>query len=125
MTSTAKKGYLKEKRCRDDLIEDGWTIVFKSVRWRYGCIDFAELFDVVAIKKNPEFPKHPDWKFISVKHLTSGNYYLQHQKELRRFKTMYGLEGMTFELWLWEKAGWRGRHPNKTHNKAKWRKIIL
>ena len=123
--NTVKKGYNKEKRCRDELTKDGWFMAFKSVRWRFGTIDFARLFDVVALKKNPKFPKHPDWLFISVKHLGNGNYYLSHQKELKRFKTVYGLEGMTFQLWLWVNPRWKGRGKNKIWNSGRWVKITI
>lgn len=108
MASAVRKGYTKEKLCRDQLKKDGWEIVFKSVRWRFGTIDFAKLFDVVAITT-----ESPIWRFISVKHLGKSNYYLPHQKEIKEFKRLHGLEWMDFELWLWDK-------------KVKdWKKIIL
>lgn len=125
MVNKARKGYIKEKKCRDELKEQGWTIMFKSVRWKFGCIDFGELFDVVAAKKNPKYPKHPDWRFISVKHLSNGNYHKPHQKELKRFAKMYGLDGMKFELWLWEAPRWKGRGKNKIYWKGGWHKLEM
>ena len=98
MTTTVKKGYLKEKRCRDELKTAGWEIVFKSVRWKFGTIDFAKLFDVVAINN-----ESPIWRFISVKHFGKSNYYLPHQEEIKEFRRKHGLRWMEFELWLWDK----------------------
>ncbi len=98
MTTTVKKGYLKEKRCRDELKAAGWEIVFKSVRWKFGTIDFAKLFDVVAINN-----ESPIWRFISVKHFGKSNYYLPHQEEIKEFRRKHGLRWMEFELWLWDK----------------------
>ena len=113
----AKKGYTKEKRCRDELKEDGWTIAFKSIRWKYGTFDFAGLFDVVAIK---DF-----WLFISVKHLGKSNYYKPHQEEIRAFKEMYGTKIMKFQLWIWDKPIWKGRNPNKIYHKGGWIKVDI
>ena len=121
----AKKGYTKEKLCRDELIEQGWTIAFKSIRYRFGCIDFAKLFDVVAIRDNENFKTHPDWLFVSVKHFGKSNYYLSHQRDLKRFIKVYGLAGMTFQLWLWDKPRWAGRGKNKIWNIGGWKKITI
>ncbi len=118
--SNVKKGYKKEKRCRDELIKEGWIIIFKSVRWRFGTIDFAKLFDVVAITD-----ESPIWRFISVKHFGKSNYYLPHQEEIREFKRLHGLEYMDFELWLWDKPRWMGRGKNKIWHPGGWRKITI
>lgn len=112
----AKKGYTKEKRCRDELKADGWKILAKSIRWRFGTWDFAGLFDVVAVKGKA-------WKFISCKHLGKGNYYLSHQIDISRFQEEHGLEGMSFELWLWDAPRWKGRGVKKVYNIGQWKKI--
>jgi len=120
--STVKKGYTKEYLARKELEKEGWNIVFKSVRWRFGTIDFAKLFDIVAIK-------YYKWRFISVKHFGKGNYYKPHQNDIGHFKidhAVYGTNcGMTFELWLWDKPRWTGRAPNKVWNKGGWKKIVI
>jgi len=118
--NTSHKGWTKEKLCRDELKKEGYTIIFQSVRTRWATYDFADLFDVVAVTD-----KNPIWKFISVKHLTKGNYYLPHQEEIREFKRKYGLEHMDFELWLWDKPRWKGRKPNKIWHKGDWKKILI
>jgi Holliday junction resolvase-like predicted endonuclease len=104
--NTAAKGYRKEYYIRKQLEKDGWKIVFKSVRFRFGCIDFANLFDVVAYKGALR-------KFISSKHLGNSNYQLPHQGEIRQFKEEHGKDGESYELWLWDKPRWKGRGKNK------------
>lgn len=118
MVKTVSKGYRKEKLARDQLKSEGWNVIFKSVRFRFGCIDVAQLFDIVAVKGHI-------WLFVSVKHLNSGNYYLQHQAEIKRFKEDYGLEGMEFMLWLWSKGHYSGRGKNKVWREAEWIKMRL
>jgi len=118
MVSKVKKGYNKEKRIRDELVKAGWIIVFKSIRYRFGTIDFAGLFDVVAFKGKQR-------KYISSKHLGPGNYYLKHQKDIREFKDTYGKDGESFELWLWDKPRWKGKGKNKTWNKGCFIKVVI
>jgi len=118
MINTGRKGYTKEKRCRDELIADGWRIVFKSVRWKFGTIDYAGLFDVVAV--NGKSKLH-----ISCKHLGNSNYYLSHQAEILVYKAKHGLPAEIFELWLWDKPKWKGRNPNKIWHPGGWQKIKL
>ena len=124
MTSNVKKGYGKEKLCRDTLVKEGWTIVFKSVRWRFGTIDFAQLFDVVAVKREGIFPS---WLFVSCKHLGNSNYYLPHQEEIKRFKENYtcGDGLMRFEVWLWDKPRYQGRGIKKAWKEGGWVKLPL
>lgn len=113
-----KKGQTKELQCRKELENDGWKIVFKSVRWRFGTIDFGSLFDVVAIKNKK-------WKFISVKNYSNFKNLPKLQEEIKKFKFVYGLEGMSFELWLWSKARWIGKGKNKRWQNAKWVKFTF
>jgi Holliday junction resolvase len=116
MVETVSKGYRKEKLARDQLRKNGWFVAFKSVRFRFGCVDFAQLFDIVACKGKI-------WLFISVKHLNQGNYYLEHQREIKAFKDVYGFDGMIFQLWLWDKGRYTGRGKNKVWKEAEWNKI--
>lgn len=118
MANTARKGQTKEKKIRDELKKDGWLIVFKSIRWRFGCIDFAGLFDVVSFKGQQR-------KYISSKHLGKSNYYLPHQAEIKKFAETHGKPGESFELWLWDKPRWKGRKPNKTWHKGGWEKVVI
>ena len=118
MVSNAHRGYLKEKMIRDQLKEQGWLIVFKSVRWRFGTYDYAHLFDVVAYKNQER-------KFISSKHFTNGDYHLPHQEDIRKHVELYGKEGESYELWLWDKPRWTGRAPNKVWNPGGFKIIII
>jgi len=111
--NTSHKGYTKEKACRDELVKDGWIIPFQSVRTRWATYDFGDLFDVVAYKGKMR-------KYISCKHLGAGNYYLQHQCEIKKFVEQYGLQSESYELWLWDKARWHGRGYKKIWVEARW-----
>lgn len=90
----AAKGYRKEYKIRKQLESEGYFIAFKSIRNRFGCIDFANLFDVVAYKGKER-------RYISSKHGNNGNNYIAHQKEIVDFKTTYGYPDESYELWLW------------------------
>ena len=114
----AKKGYTKEKRARDELKAEGWNIVFKSIRWRFGCIDFATLFDIVAYKGQER-------KYISCKHFGKGNYHQEEQRQIKAFKEAHGKEGEGYELWLWADDRYVGRGKDKHHQEAKWIKITI
>jgi Holliday junction resolvase-like predicted endonuclease len=116
--SNVSKGYSKEKLCRDQLKADGWFIVFKSVRWKWGTIDYATLFDVVAYKGQER-------KFISCKHLSNGDHHLPHQASLLAHKQAYGKPGESYEVWLWDKPRWTGRVPNKVWQAGGFRVIVI
>ena len=115
---SSKKGYRREYFARKELIADGWDVVFKSVRYRYGTIDYAKLFDICCYKGQER-------KFISCKHFGNSNYYLPHQEDIKKFKDKYGKEGESYELWEWKDSRWEGRGINKKWRKAEWIKIIL
>jgi len=114
----AKKGQKKEKEARDELTKAGWRVVFKSIRFRFGCVDYANLFDVVAYKGK-------DRKFISCKHFGNSNYYLPHQQEIKDFKEKYGYPGESYELWIWQSARWKGRGENKKWYNGVFIKLVL
>ena len=115
--SNVKKGYSKEKKCRDDLKRDGWEIFFKSVRLRFGTIDFA-LFDIVAAKRKKR-------KLISVKNYSKFETLPRHQKELKKWKEKYALPEEELELWSWDRPRWKGRGKNKTWHKGGWVKVTI
>lgn len=126
MTSTKKKGQAKELLCKKELEKEGFIVVFKSCTVKRGpCfigLDFADLFDVVAIKNGLK----KIWKFISVKHYGSAQTkYPQHQEEIRKFKRDYGTINMDFELWLWHKPRWVGRGKNKKWDTAHFERIEI
>lgn len=104
MVNKSKKGNRKEKIARDMLIEQGWKIMFKSVRWRFGVIDFGQLFDIVAYKGMSR-------RYISCKHAGAGLEW--HRKEIRGFKNEHGHDNESYELWTWYSPRWMGRGKNK------------
>ena len=123
MVNKAKKGQHREYIARKELEADGWFIAFKSIRNRFGCIDFANLFDIVAYKtKHVAFFNR---KYISCKHFGQGNYHQEHQAEIRKFKNENCKQGETYELWLWCERKWVGKGKDKKHIKAHWKKVII
>lgn len=118
MVNKTAKGNRKENVCKKELEKDGFQIVFKSRHVRFGMIDYANLFDVIGYK-------HNERKFVSCKTVKNGMTYPQHQQDIRLFKSVYGLAGESYELWLWTAGRWRGREPNKIWHEAKWEKIVL
>lgn len=121
--NTKKKGQRKELLAQKDLEKDGWRVIFKSMTVKLGPmfkgIDVADLFDLIAIKGTL-------WKFVSVKHYGSAQTkYPEHQSEIRKFMVDHGLEGMSFELWIWHKPMWRGRGKNKAWQTAHFEKIQI
>lgn len=113
MVSKVKKGYRVEKRARDELVKDGWFITFKSIRYRFGCIDYAKLFDIVAYKDDKRL-------YISCKHFGNSNYYLPHQEEIRQFKQKYGKEGEEYCLWMWKEYQYTDKQV-----KGEWIKVNI
>lgn len=121
--NTSAKGWRKERECRKLLEQEGWNIVFKSIRWKWGTLDFASLFDTIAVKMDDTTPK---WLFISNKHYGSAQTkYPQHQSLIREFKSLYGCDNMEMELWLWHKPKWAGRGSNKVWLNARWEIIPI
>lgn len=117
--NTAKKGWRKEKQCRDELKAEGYSIPFQSIRTRWASYDFADLFDVVAIKGKERI-------YVSCKHRNAGaQHHPVHQEEIRCWKEKHGLLGESFQLWIWNKPRWTGRKPNKVWVEGHWDKKIL
>lgn len=122
--NTSKKGWRKERECRRLLEAEGWLIVFKSIRWKWGTLDFAKLFDTVAVRNTITLQEPKlEWLFISNKHFNGR--YLPHQEEIKNFKEAYGTEDMVFQLWLWHKPKWVGRGKDKHWQNSKWEIISL
>lgn len=119
--NTSRKGWRKELECRKLLQAEGWNIIFKSIRTRWFTVDFAHLFDTVAVHLNID--GKPEWAFISNKHFQG--FYPQHQQQIKDFKNLYGFENAMFQLWLWHIPKWVGRSTNKRWQEAKWEIISI
>lgn len=104
--NTSKKGASKELHARKILAEEGWTIVFQSVRTRWATYDFADLFDIVAVAGMTHI-------YVSCKHLGNGNHYRSHQKDIESYRMLHGHADDLYQLWLWRSARWIGGKDNK------------
>ncbi|GAF91216.1 unnamed protein product [marine sediment metagenome] len=94
MTSNVKKGQLLEKKARDELIIAGYVIWFRSIRTRFQRQDFANLFDIVAVKNGERL-------FISVKSYVTESRHKQHLLDVEHFCNEYGLRNEVFTVWFW------------------------
>jgi len=129
VVNTHKKGQSKELLCQKELEANGWNVVFRSYTIKMGPIfkgiDFADLFDVVAIK---DFT----WRFISVKNdgkmRKEGN---AHILDIKNFREKHmapahsSCVGFSTELWIWFPPGWKGRGKNKKFEPAHWIKTTI
>jgi len=99
--NTTAKGRRIERLCARELEKEGWTIAFKSIRTRFQPIDFAGLFDIVAIRPKT-FPRHR--RYIQVK---SGYPPLKHiLLELVDWAKKYADEHDFVELWVYRRGEW-------------------
>ena len=117
--NTSKKGWRKERECRKILEEQGYKIIFKSIRWRWGTLDLAGLFDTVAVRKivaNGE-PKL-EWLFVSNKHVS--NYRKAHYEVIKAFREAFGVTEGVYVIWVWHKPKWAGRGLQRHWENAKW-----
>ncbi len=99
MVSNVEKGRRLEKKARDKLIMAGYKIFFKSMRTRFGCQDFAKLFDIVAFKGKER-------RYVSVKTFVSNSRHKQHIVDILDFVDKHGYTGESFELWFWKEGAW-------------------
>lgn len=92
--SNVTKGYLFEKKCRDELKANDWIILFKSQRTRFGKVDYASLFDVVCQKGRVRL-------YISCKVMDNSHGWIKNHKiAIEEFKNYCGLQGERFEIWI-------------------------
>lgn len=137
--NTKQKGQKKELLCAKELQSQGYYIAFRAFTVKRGpCfvgVDFADTFDVVALKeceRGGEGPvtwvDPPKWKFISCS-------FVSHKAEkvaaVEAFKDKFSPAGIdpgvdvSFEVWLWTPARYRGRGKEKHWEQAKWEKIVV
>ena len=99
MVSNVEKGRRLEKKARERLISEGYKIFFKSMRMRFGCQDFANLFDIVAAKVGVRL-------YVSVKTFVSASRHAEHIREVEKFIDLYGLHGEVYAIWFWKDREW-------------------
>ena len=93
--NTVKKGYRVEKRCADELKEQGY-LIWKTIRVQYQNIDLFGLFDVAAL--------HPEGEhliFIQCKTNACSN---EMRDSVRSLKMPISCRK---EIWIWkDRKGW-------------------
>jgi len=101
--STTSRGNTFENFVTDQLKQAGWTVQFKSIRVRYGAIDFAGLWDIVLVKKIQTYNDCPpsgdkpiplakvQWLFVQCK---SRKLYGKEKQALVDWKNNYGFAGI-------------------------------
>lgn len=117
--NTSAKGWRKERECRRILEAQGYKCVFKSIRWRWGTLDFAGLFDSVFVRKIVEIEEPKlEWLFISNKYDSS--YSKAHYDLIQSFIGEFGIEEGVYQIWVWHKPKWVGRGAQRHWQEAKW-----
>jgi Holliday junction resolvase-like predicted endonuclease len=86
--SSVSKGKAFEKFCADQLEQAGWTILFRSIRVRFGAIDFAGMWDIVAVKRTGSLVQ---WLFVQCK---SRKLYGKERQALVDWMRLYGFAGI-------------------------------
>jgi hypothetical protein len=93
--STTSRGKAFENLVAQNLKESGWHIMFKSIRVRFGAIDFDGLWDIVAVKRHEQLSPSPhatvQWFFIQCK---SRKLYGKEKQELVDWMLKYGFVGI-------------------------------
>ena len=119
LMNTSKKGWHKERECRVILESQEYKIIFKSIRWRWGTLDLAGLFDTVAVRNIvKEQEPMTEWLFVSNKH--ASNYRKAHYAAIQAFIREFGIEEGLYQVWVWCKPRWAGRGDKKQWQNAKW-----
>ena len=95
MSNTVKKGYRTEKRCADELKEQGY-IIWKTIRVKFQNIDLFGLFDVVALH-----PQGEHILFIQCKTNRADNKMRDAIRDLKMPRSCRK------EMWIWkDRKGW-------------------
>jgi len=98
------KGRRIERLCIAELKKLGWNIAFRSIHTRFNQIDYANLFDIVAI--NPrDVINPPRRKYIQVK--SKGCSTQNILIKLRAWKENYALADEEIELWIYNRGEWK------------------
>jgi Holliday junction resolvase-like predicted endonuclease len=85
-----KKGKLLENLAEKKLKEMGFKIYFKSIRIKFQAVDFAGLFDLVAVKDK-------QWYFIQIKSRFDKKQWLQ----IVDWSLREAPPNSVCEMWIW------------------------
>lgn len=95
MVKTVAKGYRTEKRCVDELKEQGY-IIWKTIRVQFQNIDLFGLFDIVAL--------HPEGKYIRFIQCKTNRCDKQTRERIKELKMP---DKCQKEIWIWkDRIGW-------------------
>jgi Holliday junction resolvase-like predicted endonuclease len=105
--SSVSKGKRFENFVADQLKQAGYHIAYKSVRMRFGAIDFDGLWDIVAVKRGTAQGTtwHRDmvtWLFVQCK---SKRMYGVEKQQLIDWMHTYGFEGISCMIAVKVKQG--------------------
>jgi len=107
--SAVSRGKAFENFVADQLKQMGYHIAYKSVRMRFGAIDFDGMWDIVAIKRLPTvvFPNQTSsgqvtWMFVQCK---STRMYGQEKQKLIDWMHTYGFAGINCMIAVKTKQG--------------------
>jgi len=94
--SSVSKGKRFENFVADQLKQAGYHIAYKSVRMRFGAIDFDGMWDIVAVKRinvvpDTETKAQVKWLFVQCK---SKRMYGAEKQPLIDWLHTYGFEGI-------------------------------
>jgi len=96
MLKTVAKGYRTEKRCADELKEQGY-LIWKTIRVQFQNIDLFGLFDVVAL--------HPEGNHIRFIQCKTNRCDKQTRDKVKAIKMP---ENCYKEIWIWQdRKGWK------------------
>lgn len=98
--SSTSKGKSFENFTTNNLKQAGWHIAFKSIRIRFGAIDFDGLWDIVALKRLPN-DTEVQWLFVQCK---SRKLYGKEKQILVEWMRTYGFAGITCMLAIKKKV---------------------
>lgn len=84
-----KKGKMLERLAEHMLLQDGWTIYFRSIRMKYRPVDFGE-FDFVC-------EKNKCWLFVQVK----SRFDNQQWERIEQWKANHAPQDSICQMWIW------------------------
>ena len=132
MTSFSK-GRDAEKRYEQRLIDEGYTILFRSQRIMFGSVDFGyrgskdrdlsdpaqqAKFDLVAWR-------HCRLYMVSVKSTGGGGKFNEETAKIQAFLDKYGNQWMCGMLAVWRGGRWVGRGAAKHFEHPHWEETLL
>ena len=105
--STVSRGKAFENFVADQLKQAGYHIAYKSVRMRFGAIDFDGCWDIVAIKRQDVVPNTENgailhWLFVQCK---STRMYGAEKQKLIDWMHQWGFKGINCMIAVKSKLG--------------------